>query len=65
MYEDGICVVGGMLDPENMERRKREREQGLWCWEWYSYENALRWQEIDAEIKANMSPAHRRALGWE
>jgi len=65
MYTELGCVAGGMLDPENMDRRKRERERGLWFWDWYSYESELKWQEIDAEIKANMPPWARQALGWE
>jgi hypothetical protein len=59
------CIAGGLLDPENMERRKREREQGLWVWEWWSYENELRWEKIEAQIKAKIDPSHRKALGWE
>jgi hypothetical protein len=65
MYELGICIAGGMLDPENMERRKREREQGLWVWDWYSYESELKFREIEPQIIANMDPRQRQALGWE
>jgi len=59
------CVPGGLIDPRNMEEMKRRREQGLWVWEWWSYENELRWEKIEAEIKAGLPPDQRKALGWE
>jgi hypothetical protein len=59
------CVPGGLIDPENLERHKRERERGLWVWEWWSYENELKWWQIEAEVKANMDPWARKALGWK
>jgi hypothetical protein len=29
------------------------------------YADQLKWQEIEAQIKANMDPRMRKALGWE
>jgi hypothetical protein len=59
------CVPGGLIDIRNMEEMKRRREQGLWVWEWWSYENELRWEKTRAEILANMDPEMRKALGYE
>ena len=56
---------GGLIDIRNMEEMKRRREQGLWVWEWWSYENEIRWEKTRTEIIANMDPWARKALGWE
>jgi hypothetical protein len=53
---------GTLLDPDWPKYRTRT---ALWCWDWYSFEDELRWQEIEAQIKANMDPLQRQALGWE
>jgi hypothetical protein len=55
---------GTLLDP-NWPSAREALRTALWCWEWYSFEDELRWQEIDAEIKANMPLWARQALGWE
>jgi hypothetical protein len=57
---------GTLLDPNWAEVRGIYR--GLWFWsdEMVAYyADQLRWQEIDAEIKANLPPWARQALGWE
>jgi hypothetical protein len=48
-YPELGCVPGGLIDPENLELDKREREKGLWVWEWWSYENEIRWWQIEAQ----------------
>jgi hypothetical protein len=47
------CIPGGLIDLRNMEEMKRRREQGLWVWEWWSYENELKWRKTRAEIIAD------------
>jgi hypothetical protein len=54
-----------LIDTRNMDEMKRRREVGLWVWEWWSYENEIRWEKTRAEIIANMDPEMRKALGWE
>jgi hypothetical protein len=41
--------------------------RGAWFWEDWSvyYADQLKWQEIEAQIKAEMNPRMRKALGWE
>jgi hypothetical protein len=63
---------GTLLDPNWWEvRRKRLEELGrpaLWYWEEESQpycQDQLKWQEIVAQIKAEMDPRMRKALGWE
>jgi hypothetical protein len=59
------CVPGGYIDTRNLEEMLRRREVGLWVWDWYSYEDEIRWEKTRAEILANMDPEMRKALGWE
>ena len=54
--------AGTLLDSNWPEVRTRT---ALWCLEYYSYENELKWQETEAQVKANMDPWARKALGWE
>jgi hypothetical protein len=56
---------GTLFDPNWPEVRGIYR--GLWFWEDWSayYAEQLRWEKIVAQVKANMAPEMRRALGWE
>jgi hypothetical protein len=54
-----------LIDTRNVEEMKRKREQGLWVWERWSYEDELRWEKTRAEIIANMEPDQRKALGYD
>ena len=58
---------GTLLDPDWAEVRAKYYRG---CWFWSDdlvayYADQLKWQEIEAQIKANMDPRMRKALGWE
>jgi hypothetical protein len=65
-------IEGTLFDPDWWEVRGRHLEElgrpALWYWEDWTgwYENELKWRiEIEPQIKANMDPWARKALGWE
>jgi len=65
----GIDFSGTLMDPNWWEVRRRHLEElgrpALWHWEeeWQPYHaEQLKWQEVEAQIKANLLPRVRKAL---